>query len=299
MKTVGLEENKNKKAAYDTAIVGTGPAGLSAALTLKLHNKSIVWFGSGTLSDKVEKSEKIANYAGFEEVSGRELNSKFRTQIKNAELELTDKTVTQITKTKNGFVILADNEIFKAKTVLLAVGAVPPKGFENEQKLLGRGVSYCATCDGFLYKGKTIFAYCTAKKYEHEILYLAELASKVYVYTPYANCGADLPNIEHLASPLKAVIGDNRVEGIRLVNGTEIPVDGAFFLRSAVAPSILLKGLDTDGAHIVINRDAETSVQGCFAAGDCTGRPYQIAKAVGEGNVAAHSIVKYLSESEE
>lgn len=299
MKTVYWEQNKNKRDVYDVAVIGAGPAGLSAALTLKLHNKSIIWFGSDTLSDKVEKSEKIANYAGFEPISGEELNNKFRAQMKSAKLELTDKTVTQITKNKNGFMILADNEIFKAKTVLMSVGAVPPKGFENEQELLGHGVSYCATCDGFLYKGKTIFVYCASKKYEHEISYLAELASKVYVYTPYDNCSVNLPNAEHLATPLKAVIGDNSVTGISLLDGTEISVDGAFFLRSAVAPSTILKGLDTDGAHIVINRNTETSVKGCFAAGDCTGRPYQIAKAVGEGNVAAHSIVKYLSESRE
>lgn len=288
----------NREKIYDTAVVGAGPAGISAALTLKLHNKSIIWFGSDELSGKVEKSKIIANYAGFRSIGGKELNCKFREQIKSAGLSLTDKTVTQITKRKNGFMILADNEIFKAKTVLLCVGAVSPKGFENEQELLGRGVSYCATCDGFLYKGKTVFVYCAAKKYEHEVVYLAELANKVYLYTPYDDCSVNLPNVHHLTSPLKAVTGEGKAEGIRLADGTEISVDGAFFLRSAVAASLILKGIDTDGAHILVNRRTETNVKGCFAAGDCTGRPYQIAKAVGEGNVAAHSIVEYLSESE-
>lgn len=280
---------------YDAAIVGAGPAGLSAALTLKAHNKSIVWFGTNELSDKVEKSEKIANYAGFEPISGKELNDKFRKQMDTAGLVLTDKMVTQISKSKNGFTVLADNEIYKAKTVLLTIGSVPAKGIVNEQELLGRGVSYCATCDGFLYKGKTIAVFCGAKRYEHEVEYLAEIASKLYLYTTYET-QINLPNVEILKKPMKAVVGENKAQGIELTDGTEIKIDGVFFLRNSVAPATVLKNLEMNGAHIVINRRCETNIEGCFAAGDCTGRPYQIAKAVGEGNIAAHSIVEYLAE---
>ena len=280
---------------YDAAIVGAGPAGLSEALTLKAHNKRIVWFGTNELSDKVEKSEQIANYAGFEPISGKEMNDKFRKQMDTAGLVLTDKTVTQISKSKNGFTVLADNEIYKAKTVLLTIGSVPAKGIVNEQDLLGRGVSYCATCDGFLYKGKTIAVFCGAKRYEHEVEYLAEIADKLYLYTTYET-QINLPNVEILKKPMKAVVGENKVQGIELTDGTEIKIDGVFFLRSSVAPATVLKNLEMNGAHIVINRSCETNIEGCFAAGDCTGRPYQIAKAVGEGNIAAHSIVEYLAE---
>ena len=280
---------------YDAAIVGAGPAGLSAALTLKAHNKSIVWFGTNALSDKVEKSEQIANYAGFEPISGKEMNDKFRKQMDTAGLVLTDKMVTQISKSKNGFTVLADNEIYKAKTVLLTIGSVPAKGIVNEQELLGRGVSYCATCDGFLYKGKTIAVFCGAKRYEHEVEYLAEIADKLYLYTTYET-QIKLPNVEMLKKPMKAVVGENKVQGIELTDGTEIKIDGVFFLRNSVAPATVLKNLEMNGAHIVINRSCETNIEGCFAAGDCTGRPYQIAKAVGEGNIAVHSIVEYLAE---
>ena len=280
---------------YDAAIVGAGPAGLSAALTLKAHNKRIVWFGTNELSDKVEKSEQIANYAGFEPISGKEMNDKFRKQMDTAGLVLTDKMVTQISKSKNGFTVLADNEIYKAKTVLLTIGSVPAKGIVNEQELLGRGVSYCATCDGFLYKGKTIAVFCGAKRYEHEVEYLAEIADKLYLYTTYET-QIKLPNVEILKKPMKAVVGENKVQGIELTDGTEIKIDGVFFLRNSVAPATVLKNLEMNGAHIVINRSCETNIEGCFAAGDCTGRPYQIAKAVGEGNIAAHSIEEYLAE---
>lgn len=280
---------------YDVAIVGAGPAGLSAALTLKLHNKSIIWFGTDTLSDKVERSEKIANYAGFEPISGKELNECFKKQIQTSGLSLTDKMVTQITKNKNGYMILADNDIYKSKTVLLTVGSVSAKGIKGEQELLGHGVSYCATCDGFLYKGKTIVVFCGSERYEHEAEYLAQIAEKVYFYPAYDGAKINLPNVETLKKPMKAVLGENKAEEIELTDKTRIKVDGVFFLKSAFAPAMILRGLETDGAHIKVNRSCETNLPGCFAAGDCTGRPYQIAKAVGEGNIAAHAITEYLS----
>lgn len=281
---------------YDVAIIGAGPAGLSAALTLQLHHKKIVWFGADTLSDKVERSEKIANYAGFEPIGGRELNERFRGQMAAAGLALTDKKVTQISPGRDGYRVLADNDIYRAKTILLAIGAVPARGIGNELELLGHGVSYCATCDGFLYQGKTIAVFCGDRRYEHEVEYLAEIAGKVYLSTPYRDSGIRLPNVEMLEKPMKAVLGEKKAEGVLLADHTKLPVDGVFFLRSSVAPATVLKGLQMDGAHIVVNRNCETNKPGCFAAGDCTGRPYQIAKAVGEGNVAAHRIVEYLSE---
>lgn len=288
--------NQTGKKVYDVAIIGAGPAGLSAALTLNVHNKSIIWFGTDALSDKVEKSEKIANYAGFDMITGTELNNKFKAQIKSSGLELTDKMVTQINKFGNEFMILADNEIYNAKAVLLAIGAVSGKGIKNELELLGHGVSYCATCDGFLYKGKSIAVYCGSKRYEHEVEYLAGLAHKVYLFANYDNVNIKAENVEMLDKPMKAVVGESKITGIELTDGRTIDVDGAFFLRSAVAPATILKGLEMNGAHIVVNRDCSTNIDGCYAAGDCTGRPYQIPKAVGEGNISAHSIIEYLAK---
>lgn len=281
---------------YDVAVIGTGPAGISAALTLKLHNKNIVWFGSAGLSDKVEKSEKIANYPGLGMIGGAELNQKMRDQAAQLELSITDKTVTNITKTKSCFMILAENDLFEAKSVLLCTGVASAKGISGEQELLGRGVSYCATCDGFLYKNKTIAVICALPRYEHEVEYLAELADTVYLSVPYKNCGIHLPNVKPIGR-IAAIRGEDRVCGIT-VGDEEIAVDGVFVLRSAIAPSLLMPELEISGAHMVVDRSCKTNVDGCFAAGDCTGRPYQIAKAVGEGNVAAHSILQYLSENE-
>ena len=191
--------------------------------------------------------------------------------------------------------VLGGNDIYDAKTVLLCTGAVSGKGFLNEAELLGHGVSYCATCDGFLYKGKTIAVYCGSKEFEHEVTYLAEIADKVYLFTPYP-CEHSRENIVVNPGKLKAIRGEKKANGVELLDGTAIDVDGVFIIRPAVAPANLLKGLELNGADIVVDRNMATNKPGCFAAGDCTGRPYQLTKAVGEGNVAAHSIVAYLAE---
>lgn len=283
---------------FDTAIVGTGPAGLSAAITLKMRGKNIIWFGSDLYSGKVEKSEKIGNYPGLGLISGPELNECFRAHAKALGLENTDRMVTSISPLKNRFMLLADNKIFEARTVLLATGVVNAKAFPGEEALLGRGVSYCATCDGMFYRGKTIAVFCDAKRYEHEVAYLAEMAQKVYLLPGYKDGGLRGDNVEMLNVPIREVLGEKRVSALRLGDGTKLPVDGLFCLRSAIKPASLLPGLQLEGAHIVTDRRMATNISGCFAAGDCTGAPYQITKAVGEGNVAAHAILEEISDRE-
>ena len=280
---------------YDAAIIGTGPAGLSAAINLKLHKKHFIWFGSARLSDKVEKSEKIANYPGMGLVTGTELNRRFTDHAKELEITPEDRMVTAIMAGRDHYMLLAENDVYVAKTLLLCVGAVAAKGVFGEEELLGHGVSYCATCDGFFYKEKIIAVYCGAKRYEHEVAYLAELAEKVYLYTPYKDCALDLPNVEHLPQPIREVVGDKRVDRIILADDSSLEVNALFCLRNAVAPASLLPGLLMDGPHIIVDRGMETNLPGVYAAGDCTGRPYQIAKAVGEGGSAAHSMIEYLA----
>ena len=284
---------------YDIAIIGTGPAGLSAALTLKLHNKNIIWFGSKEQSEKVGKSEKIANYPGTPMISGPELNAAFAKQAEELGLEITEKIVTLISRSGDHYMLLANNEMFEAKAILFATGVVQAKGLENEETFVGRGVSYCATCDGFLYKGKTVAVLSSSKRMEEDVRYLEETAGKVYVFRTYKTDEPDLDNTTVLEKPIRKINGALKVSGIELSDGSELEVEGVFCLRSAIAPTTILAGLEMEGAHTVVNRSQETILPGCFAAGDCTGRPYQIAKAVGEGNTAAHQILSYLAEFKE
>ncbi len=279
---------------YDCIIIGTGPAGLSAALNLKPYKKSFVWFGSKNLSDKVQKAEKITNYPGFPELTGQELFAHFEEHIQSAELEITEKTVTNVMAAGNYYMVLADNEVYEAKTLILAMGVMTAKLLKGEDELLGRGVSYCATCDGMFYKDKEIAVLCNDPKYEHEVEYLADLAEKVTYFPLFSDSQVKKENVTISKDFPVEVNGIDRVTGLTLKSGEILKVDGIFCLRNAIAPSKLIPGLEIENGHIVVDRAQKTNLPGCFAAGDCTGRPYQYTKAVGEGNVAAHSCISYL-----
>ena len=290
---------------YDVAIIGSGPAGLSAAMNLKQRNKTIIWFGNNELSAKVQMSEKIANYPGLGLLPGSELNEKFIEHARTLGLELTPKMVNAIMPMGNSFSISAGTDVYEAKAILLATGVMSGKTFPQETDYIGRGVSYCATCDGYLYKGKTIAAYCGSKRYEEEIEYLSEVAEKVYLFPGYKDCNINLPNVEVMEKKIDSVIGEIKLQGLKLkgMPGTEengilddiLSVDALFCLRDAISPGTLIPGIEMDGNHIKVGRDMSTNIPGCFAAGDVVGMPYQIAKAVGEGNVAAHGILAFLS----
>lgn len=287
--------NKGSDAMFDVAIIGSGPAGISSAINCKIRNKSIVLFGQNELSHKVEISEKINNYPGLPNISGKELNAKMRKHLDSMGIEITEERITGIYNMKDKFTLLANRKMFEARSVILCLGAETIKPLPNERELLGRGVSYCATCDGMLYKDKKIAVFCDNADGEEEVEYLSDLASEVY-YSHKFTSKIDKANVTHLKSRITAVIGDSKVSGIELADGTNLDVDGVFFIKQAVSADVLLNKLEVQNGSIVVDKNMKTSIDGCFAAGDCTGTPYQIAKAVGEGNIAAHSAVKYLSE---
>ena len=280
----------------DCIIIGTGPAGLSAALNLKTYRKQFVWFGSKNLSAKGRLAERIVNYPGFPGITGEELFARFDAHREAAGLEITEKTVTMVTQNGKNWMTLADNEVYEAKTVILCAGVINAKRIENEDRLLGHGVSYCATCDGMFYKGKKIAVVSNDPKYEHEVAYLAELASEVIWFPSYRIAEAPVQHVTLSKDLPVRVNGERRVESLTLRSGDVLPVEGLFCLRNAIAPDRLVPGLTVEEDHIVTDRAMATNLAGCFAAGDCTGRPYQYTKAVGEGNVAAHSAIAYLAE---
>lgn len=254
---------------FDCAIIGAGPAGHSAAVNLKLHNRNFIWFGSKSMS--------------FEAL----------------DLELAEKMVSQVMPGQQGFTLLAENDLFEAKTLILAIGLFKSKALPGETELLGRGVSYCATCDGFLYKGKTIGIVCEDKRFEDEMLYLSELAGKVFLFPSYEKCTVEKENVQCMKEQIASVNGEKKLESVTLADGTALPMDGLFCMRASIAPATLLPGLSVEKGAIPVDRAMSTNISGCFACGDCTGEPYQLTKAVGEGTVAAHSVIRYLSENGE
>ncbi len=236
----------------------------------------------------------IRNYPGVPQTSGEHFAQVLRQQIDIEGISITEKTVTGVFDMGSHFTLLCNKERFEAKTIILATGVETVSPVPGELEFIGRGVSYCATCDGNLYNGKTIAVLCTSKELEHEITYLADVAKHVYLFPLYRQMEVSAPNITVLHQRLLAVQGTQKVQQLRLTDGT-LAVDGVFMLKCAVAPSVLVPGLQAEGGHVVVAPDMSTNIKGCFAAGDCTGRPYQYAKAVGEGNIAAHSVMHYLT----
>lgn len=279
---------------YDVAIIGSGPAGISAAINLKVLGKNFIWFSSRTVSKKVGQAELIKNYVGLPDVTGGELAWTFQNHFEGMNIKLNEKTVTGVYPTEGHFTLLAGNENYPAKCVILCTGVRTEKPLDGEEEFLGRGVSYCATCDGFLYRNKKIAVLCTDKSFEHEAEFLAGLSEKAYVMPMYRGYEIKSEKAEIiLKSPVK-ITGGEKAEKLHFKDGS-IDIEGIFILRGSVSPSALVHGLKTDGGHIAVDRSLATNIKGVFAAGDCTGRPYQYAKSVGEGNVAAHSAVEYLA----
>ena len=274
----------------DCIIVGSGIAGISAALTLKANGKNFMLLGSPDLSVKISRAECIRNYPGLSSVTGREFARALKKQLAEAEISVTDERVSGVYAMGGKFAVLTQSGVsFESKTVILATGVESVKRLEGEEEFLGRGVSYCATCDGFLYKGKTIGVLSTSKRFEHEVEYLAKLAGKVYLMPMYKDVGDFSENVEkNIKMPL-AVKGEKKVNRLVFKDG-ELPVDGVFLLKESISPAVLVGGLEMSEGHVAVARDMSTNLKGCFAAGDCTGRPYQYAKAAGEGNIAAHSV---------
>ena len=281
---------------YDIAIIGGGPAGVSAALNAKILNKSFIWFASQATSKKVEKAELIKNYPGLPDISGGELAWVLKHHTESMGIEMCEDVVTGVYETDGKFTLLAGDKDFEAKTVILCLGVEAAKPVEGEEEFLGRGISYCATCDGMLYKNKKIAVVCTDKRFEHEIEYLCSIAHLCTVFPLYKDCGIKAQNAEIILKTPVKYTGDMRVREVHLKDG-KIDVDGVFILKSAISPATLVHGLEVEEGHIAVNRACATNIPGIFAAGDCTGRPYQYAKAVGEGNVAVHSAVEYLAKT--
>lgn len=280
---------------YDAAVIGTGPAGFSAALNLKIYEKNFLWIGSKGMSEKAGKAERIDNYPGLFSVTGKELNQAFVAQAKAMGLTVTEQMVNSIVPMGENYALMAGSEFYETRTVILATGTARTATLPGESALVGKGVSYCATCDGGLYRGRTIAVVCNAARFEHEAEFLAGLADQVYYFPAYKNPALSGENVEVMEDRAVGILGEERVSGVKLKSGKVLAVDGVFCLRDSVALASLLPSLRTEDRHIAVDRGMATNLSGVYAAGDCTGRPYQYAKAVGEGNIAAHSVIRYLA----
>lgn len=278
---------------YDIAIIGRGPAGISAAINASIRNKSVILFGSD--SKKLLSSPSIPNYPGLPDIKGTMLVSMFDSHLKNTRAVLSDKKVNAIYSMGESFSIQAENEILEARAVILASGVDFKKSVENEDTFLGMGVSYCATCDAPLYKGKTVAVLGYNKESIEETKFLLEVCKKVY-FIPLLNEEYQLPEEVDIIKDIPLRFEGDMGAKMLVLKNSKINADGFFVIKDSYPLTSLVPGLEVDGPHVSVKSNFETNIKGLFAAGDVTGKPYQIAKAVGQGQLAALYAAEYLDK---
>ncbi len=302
-----------KKEIYDLIVVGAGPAGLGASIYASRYKLKHLVIGEEIGGQVVEASE-IENYAGFESISGKELMDKFRKQTEDLGAKIVQASVERIEKTDDSFrVLTGEKKEYFAKSLILALGMKPRRmNIVGEKEFIGKGVSYCATCDAMFFRNKTVAVVGGGDAAAMAAQHLSEFADKIYVlhrqdttWNPAREEALKNNNkIELLCcADIKEIKGDKTVQGIvyeKDGNKEELEVQGVFIEIGSVPGIDLVKRLNIevdDKDYIVVDQTQATSVPGVWAAGDVTtgsNKFRQIITAVAEGAVAAGSAYKAL-----
>lgn len=280
---------------YDVAIIGCGPAGLSAAVNVSIRQKSAAIFGGELCAPKLYRSPLVTNYLGLPEIAGQDLRKKFLAHVRSFDVPVHQVRVDSVRQDGDSFAVQVGGALHKARAIILATGVTVFKLFEGEQQFIGKGVGYCATCDGPLYKGKDVAVISYTAEGMEEANFLAGFCRRVY-FIPLGEF--EEKKIDQRVDIIRneepgAILGGDLVTGLKLKN-RDLPVEGVFIYRQTFLPDQLVPGLTVEENHIKINRDFSTNIKGVFAAGDCTGKPYGLAKAVGEGQAAGLNASSYL-----
>ena len=282
-------------------IIGSGPAGVSAALYARRGGAEVTVFSKGLSLSGLEKAEKIENYYGLSEpISGAELHARGIDGAKKIGVEFVEDELLSLmfNESFTGFKVTGKKHELEADSVIVATGAarqsLPIPGVKEFE---GKGISYCATCDAFFYRGKTVAVVGGGAYALHEARALLPHAAQVIMLTNGADLTAEVPPEIRICTAKIAVIdGDKRVERVVFTDGTSLSLDGVFIALGTVGSTAIAKkiGAQLDGNNIKIDAHGATNVPGLFAAGDCTGGLLQIAKAVYQGAEAGLAAVRYL-----
>ena len=280
----------------NVVIIGSGPAGVSAALyTARAGiDTTVLTRGPGSLA----RAEGIENYYGVPgSISGAELERRGIEGAREVGIKFVQTEAVGLTFTDKLTVETLSGD-YPADAVILATGAsrtAPP--IPGLKDLEGRGVSYCATCDAFFYRGKNVAVMGSGEYALHEASALLPLANSVTLLTGGAPLTAEFPpEIAVRTEKVEAILGEDKVSGVRLAGGGELPMDGVFIALGVAGSTALARkmGAEVDGSKIVVDANMMTTIPGLFAAGDCTGGLLQVAKAVYEGAVAGNEAAKAL-----
>ena len=264
---------------YDIIIIGGGVAAASAVLTAKNRGKTVAVITNGEETSSLYRAERITNYPGLPPMSGKEMSDVFRRQIEENATDLIRGRALNVMPMDNVFGVAVGNDFYQCRALIIAAGITRENLYPGEGEFLGRGVSYCATCDGMLYRGKTVAVIGSGHEAAEDADFLESIGCTV------------IRMRENGKYEIKGGLKANAV----VFRGEEQAVDGVFIIKDTVSVTRLVPGLVYENGGIVTKRDMSTSVPGVFAAGDCTGKPYQLAKAAGEGNIAALSACEYLA----
>ena len=281
---------------YDVIIIGKGPAGISASLYTKRAGLKtlIISLDDGALS----KAEKIENYYGLARpVSGKNLLTRGVRQAKALGVEFKDGEVLSIDYDGNYSVVTKDGS-FPSLSVIIASGVRRMKANINNLSFFeGKGVSYCAVCDAFFYRNKTVGVIGSGEFALHEMNALLPLAKEVTLFTDGNPLTAKFPeNIKIITDKIQEIVGEQKVSGVKTTDGSYYDVDGLFIALGQAGADALAKklGAKTADGKIITDNFKATQIPGVFAAGDCTEGLQQISKAVGDGAIAATSAIKYI-----
>ncbi len=280
---------------YDIAIIGGGPAGLAAAITAIAQNCSVIVFDAHGFSPRLRSVKKVSNYMGIPDISGTELMDKFVDHARKMEIEIIEEKVISLQEGDDIFTIGTPSGIYSANAVLLATGISRSELIPGEKEFLGRGVSYCAKVDAEKYKGKKVVAISTVPNAMDEIDCLAEHCEEVYFFPRYENVVPPKhKNVKVITDEPIDINGTDKVTGLH-TNNDYYAVSGVFMFRASDPLNSFLPGLQMRGKSVLVDDQAQTNIEGVFAGGDCTGQPWQVNRAAGQGQKAALSAIKYLS----
>ncbi len=277
----------------DVLIIGAGPAGLSAAVNAKARNLKAVIVDSREPVQNVRTYPEITNYLGFTRSTGAEMANRFAQHFCKTGYHFIKDRALKVLPMDGEFVTSTERANYRSRAVILCPGISRSKTLPGEEQFLGHGVSYCVTCDGALYRGKDVVVVGYIPEGEEEANALAGLAKSVTYIAVYEGAETLAPEVTVVRSKPLSIVGDHRAHALQTEEG-EIRADGFFIIRQGVPMATLVDDLRFSGNFVWVDREMATNISGLYAAGDCTGPPFQIAKAVGEGQVAALNAARYI-----
>ena len=266
--------------AYDVIVIGGGPAGLSAAVNVRARGRSVLVVSNPPEENPLWKAEKVDNYLGLPGMSGAELLRTFRAHAERSGAEMREGRVLNAMAMGSDWYVSIGSDVESARAIVLAGGVARAKKFPGEAEFLGRGVSYCATCDGMLYRGRSVAVVGYSDSARKEAEFLTSIGCTVTYFDRPKQC---------------EITGGDKAERVTC-DGETAEAACVFLLRPTLAPTDVFPGIAVENGYVQVDRAMATNLPGVFAAGDCTGGPLQVSRAAGEGLVAGQSAARYVAD---